>query len=364
MTSFTHYILDGTKVVAQYQTSTSSVTPSNVIYFYYDESGSPTGIKYNGNVYYFQKNLQGDIIRILNSSGTIVATYTYDAWGNIIASTDTSGVSIGTKNPFRYRGYYYDTETGLYYLNSRYYDPQVGRFLNADGLVSTGQGLLGSNMFAYCLNNPVNMMDSTGDCPITIIIGSAIAGAFINSISYIITTKASGQEITPKGMLGALLVGFVSGGFGGCASAAFNTIWQIVFSLSAGGVNGVYTFCTTEGDYNTKFRAAKLSFGVTTTFSMFGAVAINVNDPSPLCSGFASYSAALFLGPLSEGVSVLLKTIDEKRQSLLDEIFDGFKEFIEKYKSQTQITGISSYDDILSERYDGVYDEYKYLLTT
>lgn len=95
---------------------------------------------------------------------------------------------------------------------------------------------------------------------------------------------------------------------------------------------------------------------------MFGAVAINVNDPSPLCAGFASYSAALFLGPLSEGVSVLLKTIDEKRQSLLDEIFDGFKEFIEKYKSQTQITGISSYDDILSERYDGVYDEYKYLL--
>ena len=164
MTSFTHYILDGTKVVAQYQTSTSSITPSNVIYFYYDESGSPTGIKYNGNVYFFQKNLQGDIIRILNTSGTIVATYTYDAWGNIIASTDTSGVSIGTKNPFRYRGYYYDTETGLYYLNSRYYDPQVGRFLNADGFVSTGQGLLGSNMFAYCGNNPVIRVDYCGNC--------------------------------------------------------------------------------------------------------------------------------------------------------------------------------------------------------
>ena len=162
MTSFTHYILDGTKVVAQYQTTTSSITPSNIIYFYYDESGSPTGMKYNGNVYFFQKNLQGDIIRILNTQGSIVATYTYDAWGNIIASTDTSGVSIGTKNPFRYRGYYYDTETGLYYLNSRYYDPQVGRFLNADGLVSTGQGLLGNNMFAYCLNNPVVFSDSSG----------------------------------------------------------------------------------------------------------------------------------------------------------------------------------------------------------
>ena len=161
------YIVDGAKIVAEtinYVTYFGTNT-TEVLYYYYDEAGAPTGIKYNNNVYYFQKNLQGDIIRILNSSGTIVATYTYDAWGNIISSTDTSGVSIGTKNPFRYRGYYYDTETGLYYLNSRYYDPQVGRFLNADGLVSTGQGLLGSNMFAYCGNNPTMFVDPWGDFP-------------------------------------------------------------------------------------------------------------------------------------------------------------------------------------------------------
>ena len=119
-------------------------------------------MKYNGNVYYFQKNLQGDIIRILNTQGSIVATYTYDAWGNIIASTDTSGVSIGTKNPFRYRGYYYDTETGLYYLNSRYYDPQVGRFLNADAILGANGDLMSYNMYSYCSGNPVNYSDSSG----------------------------------------------------------------------------------------------------------------------------------------------------------------------------------------------------------
>ena len=213
MTSFTHYILDGTKVVAQYQTSTSSITPSNVIYFYYDESGSPTGLKYNGNIYFFQKNLQGDIIRILNTQGSIVATYTYDAWGNIISSTDTSGVSIGTKNPFRYRGYYYDTETGLYYLNSRYYDPQVGRFLNADGLVSTGQGLLGSNMFAYCENNPIIGYDPTGainwkgfwtGVAITAIgigiIASAIATGGTSLVAWG-TAFATGTLFTGSGML-------------------------------------------------------------------------------------------------------------------------------------------------------------------
>ena len=178
MTSFTHYILDGTKVVAQYQTTTSSITPSNIIYFYYDESGSPTGMKYNGNVYFFQKNLQGDIIRILNTQGSIVATYTYDAWGNIIASTDTSGVSIGTKNPFRYRGYYYDTETGLYYLQSRYYDPQVGRFINADEpvLITDVMALFGYNMFPYCENNSINMIDYFGNDAIWLQDRNAVMG--------------------------------------------------------------------------------------------------------------------------------------------------------------------------------------------
>ena len=91
--------------------------------------------------------------------------YTYDAWGNILTTTGTLAATLGVHNPLRYRGYVYDHETGLYYLQSRYYNPALGRFLSADTFVSTGQGILGNNMFAYCLNNPVRFIDESGCLP-------------------------------------------------------------------------------------------------------------------------------------------------------------------------------------------------------
>ncbi len=133
-----------------------------------DENGDKYGVIYNGTYYYYFFNLQGDVIGIYNSSGTIVARYVYDAWGKTIAVTDTNGNTItdpshiANQNPIRYRGYYYDNETGFYYLQSRYYDPTVGRFINADAYVTTGQGLGSFNMFAYCLNNPVIYKDPNG----------------------------------------------------------------------------------------------------------------------------------------------------------------------------------------------------------
>ena len=123
------------------------------------------------NPYYYIRNGQGDVIGLFDANGTIVARYTYDSWGNLLQITDDSGndktndtTFVGHKNPLRYRGYYYDSETKLYYLQSRYYNPEWGRFINADGYVSTGQGLTGTNMFAYCLNNPIMLIDPTGYC--------------------------------------------------------------------------------------------------------------------------------------------------------------------------------------------------------
>jgi len=117
-------------------------------------------------------NVQGDVIGLTDLNSNVVALYVYDSWGKPLSITDVNGNDIGGNashvaniNPLRYRGYYWDSETGLYYLNSRYYDPETGRFINADGLLQTGQGLLSANMFAYCLNNPVNMSDSNGTCP-------------------------------------------------------------------------------------------------------------------------------------------------------------------------------------------------------
>ncbi len=99
---------------------------------------------------------------ILDSTGAAVVTYTYDAWGNILTTGGSMASTLGVINPLTYRGYVYDHETELYYLQSRYYNPEWGRFLNADALVSTGQGELGNNMFAYCNNNPVNYCDASG----------------------------------------------------------------------------------------------------------------------------------------------------------------------------------------------------------
>ena len=132
---------------------------SHALDIIYDNTGKPYALNYDGIMYYYVLNLQGDVIAIVTTWGETYGTYTYDAWGNVISQSG----SIASINPIRYRGYYYDSETGLYYLQSRYYDPQVRRFINADGYASVGQGFIGYNMFAYCINNPVAGIDATGE---------------------------------------------------------------------------------------------------------------------------------------------------------------------------------------------------------
>ena len=150
---------------------------SNTLNFSYDANGVPMSVSYNGTTYYYATNLQGDVMAILDASGSPVVTYTYDAWGKPLTVTGALATTLGTHNPLRYRGYVYDTETELYYLQSRYYNPNTGRFLNADAFTSTGQGFTGNNMFAYCGNNPVNRSDPTGEAWWHWAIGAAIVAA-------------------------------------------------------------------------------------------------------------------------------------------------------------------------------------------
>lgn len=134
-----------------------------VMYFTYGADGSPLTINYNGTTYYYVTNLQGDVVAILNSAGTAVVNYTYDAWGKLLSTTGNMASTLGLHNPLRYRGYVYDRETGLYYLQSRYYNPTIGRFINADVQISgVGGDILGYNTFSYCMNNPVMGYDPTG----------------------------------------------------------------------------------------------------------------------------------------------------------------------------------------------------------
>ena len=161
----TKYTLDGNKIVAENRLGTN-------IYYTYDDKGAIMGMIYGGQYYLFSKNLQGDVIGIYTDYGNLVAKYEYNAFGVITAITNASGTDVSNNashianiNPFRYRGYYYDTETGFYYLQTRYYDPVVGRFINRDTseiLTATPTGLTDKNLFAYCDNNPIMHIDQGG----------------------------------------------------------------------------------------------------------------------------------------------------------------------------------------------------------
>ena len=162
--------------------------------FVYDENNQPLAMKYNNTLYYYVLNAQGDVVRIVDGSRSVVASYTYDPWGKIISSSGT----LADINPLRYRGYYYDSETGFYYLQSRYYDPEIGRFINADSYASTdATGLLSTNMFAYCENDPVNKSDPTGEvAPILVAMaGGAMVGLAEQFMTDVIYAMVTGQSL-------------------------------------------------------------------------------------------------------------------------------------------------------------------------
>ena len=161
----TTYYLYGSQIVGE-------EINGNVTLYLYDSTGLPIGMQYHASsyaagqvdVYWFERNLQGDIVAVYDASGTKLISYTYDAWGEIHGVTYYNGASsshVVAKNPFRYRGYYYDADLRFYYLNSRYYDPFVCRFINADSALY--HHMLGYNMLVYTSNNPVNYIDYTGE---------------------------------------------------------------------------------------------------------------------------------------------------------------------------------------------------------
>ena len=164
----TTYYVNGGRIVAESNNS-------RTIVYIYDVTGSPIGMMYRTtsyaegafDVFWYEKNLQGDIVAVYNSSGTKLVTYDYyDAWGNYTVSYSNGGGSTGAQyNPFRYRGYYYDTDLGMYYLQSRYYDAKICRFISADYAritTATPYALTDKNLYAYCDNNPVVRVDDGG----------------------------------------------------------------------------------------------------------------------------------------------------------------------------------------------------------
>ena len=203
------FYLDGDKIIAQKEEGGERMD------FLYDEKGTPFAFEYQGKMYFYQTSLQGDIIGIVDSEGSQVVVYRYDAWGEVLVSSDASGFGLAKINPLRYRGYYYDQETGLYYLQTRYYDPKVRRFLNADDasvLTKDPEQLTEKNLYAYCDDNPVMYRDDAGMFVITAAqVGLGVLGMVTNVATCYIAAKATGQEFGIGDLVIAAAAGFVGG---------------------------------------------------------------------------------------------------------------------------------------------------------
>ena len=224
-----------------YDSNNRIIKQGNGIEFIYDNSGV-AGIVYNNATYVYRKDGQGNIAALIDSSGNVVVEYKYDAWGDhVIVLSDSSNENLAKANPIRYRGYYYDEETGLYYLKSRYYDPETGRFITIDDISYIDpETINGLNLYAYCGNNPVMNVDPNGTFFWMIFLGAMLAGALFGGVSGGISAVQNGQSFGSGFLLGAL-TGAVTGaalGLGGALGAA---------AFVAGTTIGVGTALTALG---------------------------------------------------------------------------------------------------------------------
>ena len=212
----TEYFLNGSQILAQ-------KTGESTMWFFYDSEGNRIGMIRNGYAFYYMYNLQGDVIGLMDArNGRIVARYTYDAWGNCTVQ-NADGWTAGDANPFRYRGYYYDTETGLYYVSTRYYDPEIGRFINADDIDYLGAdgSPLSYNLFAYCMNNPVNRFDVNGNWSLPNWAKIAIGAAAI--AVGVIATAATGGAAAPV-LVASLKIAATSAAIGAVSGAGISAV--------------------------------------------------------------------------------------------------------------------------------------------
>ena len=234
------YLTQSGKVVRETITTSMDTTTLD---FFYDESGRPFAFNYTPegstpNTYYYILNLQGDVVQIIDEGGVLQAEYVYSPWGEIISAEG----DLAEINPLRYRGYYYDSETGFYYLQSRYYDPENHRFINADTYASTDSSdAIACNMFAYCGNNPIAATDPGGEFFLTALIVGAVVGAVvggaIGGTAAYNSAKSSGAEgsdlfwATARGVGKGAVIG---GAVGGLAGATYGVVTTYGIASVAG----------------------------------------------------------------------------------------------------------------------------------
>ena len=217
----------------------SMTDETNTLNFTYDPDGIALGVNLNSTDYYYLYNAQGDVIALYDSAGTVVTEYKYDSWGKLLSTTGSAAATIGLLNPLRYRGYFYDTDLGFYLLETRYYDPETGRFINADGVLDT-RDVSTTNIFSYCANDPVNNVDEDGNLS-RIAIG-AIAGGIVGGIVGGIKAYSKHGKNWKKiaaGVGKGALIGAVTGAFGAKAGRVATALLNTVVSYGTSRISHI-----------------------------------------------------------------------------------------------------------------------------
>lgn len=243
----TTYYLNGSQIMAE-------ETSGNITVYIYDASGTPIGMQYRGanyssskwDIYWYEKNLFGDIVAVYKHNGTKLISYTYDAWGNFTTTYHNSGASTtATNNPFTYRGYYYDSDLELYYLQTRYYDSTTGRFISPDDesvITATPNALTDKNLYAYCDNNPVMRVDRDGEFWF-----GALVGAIVNVAASATVAWLNGEDYTWKDVL----VDGVSGALSGALSfTKVKIVGQTVLNGAISGLSSVASDIVNDREVN------------------------------------------------------------------------------------------------------------------
>ena len=315
----TDFYLDGSAILMQ--------TPSDGsrIDFFYDDKGNVFAMKYQNEMYFYRKNLFGDILGILDSHGTELVKYEYNSWGKLLNLTDYSPNGLGRRNPFRFKGYYYDEELGMYYLNSRYYDPEVGRFISPDttDILEVQDDLYDKNLYAYCDNNSVMRIDSSGavwHLAVGAVVG--VATQFVADVGIGLATGSSFGEVISS----LSLVDYAAAAIGGAiAASGIGFAGAVVANATLGGTTYLAN-CSYKG-----VKANKKDFIAST---VIGGVAGAI--------GGSGANGKNMRGVYSRSKQVINATKSVRKQAMYKAKVTGIKQNITKSTGKTVLAGIVS----------------------
>ena len=315
----TDFYLDGSAILMQTSSDGSRID------FFYDDKGNVFAMKYQNEMYFYRKNLFGDILGILDSYGTELVKYEYNSWGKLLNLTDYSSNGLGRKNPFRFKGYYYDEELGMYYLNSRYYDPEVGRFISPDttDILEVQDDLYDKNLYAYCDNNSVMRIDSSGavwHLAVGAVVG--VATQFVADVGIGLATGSSFGEVISS----LSLVDYAAAAIGGAiAASGIGFAGAVVANATLGGTTYLAN-CSYKG-----VKANKKDFIAST---VIGGVAGAIGGPGA--------NGKNMRGVYSRSKQVINATKSVRKQAMYKAKVTGIKQNITKSTGKTVLAGIVS----------------------